>query len=129
MATILLNQTNRLRVSGKELEIIKQLCHLSKNLFNVGLYNVRQYFFTEGKFLRYELQSLCTRSGINYIEQEESYTSKSSFLDRDILPDYNADNPQKYSFKGKRIKRGLYKTAKGLLVNADVNGAHYPQDS
>ena len=39
------------------------------------------------------------------------------------MPDYNADNPQKYSFKGKRIKRGLYKTENGLLINADANGA------
>jgi transposase len=28
-----------------------------------------------------------------------------------------------YKFKGKRIKRGLYKTQKGKIINADVNAA------
>lgn len=32
-------------------------------------------------------------------------------------------NKKKYKFKGKRIKRGLYKTQKGILINADVNAA------
>jgi len=29
----------------------------------------------------------------------------------------------KYIFSGERIKRGLYKTKKGYILNADVNGA------
>ena len=33
------------------------------------------------------------------------------------------DNPQKYEFSGKRVKRGLYQTKDGRLLNADVNGA------
>ncbi|MBR6012372.1 MAG: hypothetical protein IK062_01145, partial [Selenomonadaceae bacterium] len=39
------------------------------------------------------------------------------------LPVFNADNPQKYTFSGKRIKRGLYKSSDGRIVNADLNGA------
>ena len=61
--------------------------------------------------------------GIECILQEESYTSKASFFDRDDLPIYNADNPQEYTFSGRRVKRGLYMTKKGNLINADVNGA------
>ena len=30
---------------------------------------------------------------------------------------------EKYSFSGNRIKRGLYKSAEGVLINADVNGS------
>ena len=41
----------------------------------------------------------------------------------DILPKFEADNSQNYSFSGKRIKRGLYQTSKGYIFNADVNGA------
>ena len=41
----------------------------------------------------------------------------------DILPKFEADKPQTYSFLGKRIKRGLYQTSKGYIFNADVNGA------
>lgn len=54
---------------------------------------------------------------------EESYTSKASALDQDDLPAYKHTNKQLPIFSGKRIKRGLYKTLKGMLINADVNGA------
>ena len=73
--------------------------------------------------IREKMQYLCQLNGLEYIEQEESYTSKASFLDGDELPIYNADNPQKYEFRGKRVKRGLYRSAQGIEINADVNGA------
>ncbi|PSB48534.1 transposase [Cyanosarcina cf. burmensis CCALA 770] len=73
--------------------------------------------------LRAKLESLCARYMINYVEQEESYTSQSSFLDNDPLPVYNADNPTTVKFSGKRIKRGLYRTKKGHLISSDANGA------
>ena len=81
--------------------------------------------FTQLPFgkIREKLEYLCKRYNINYILQEESYTSKASFFDNDELPIYNADNPQTYEFSGKRIKRGLYQTKDGYLFNADCNGA------
>ena len=81
--------------------------------------------FTQISFgsLREQLANLCERYGMKYIEQEEAYTSKASFLDLDELPVFNADNPKKYEFSGKRITRGLYQSADGRIVNADLNGA------
>ncbi|SDL95422.1 Putative transposase DNA-binding domain-containing protein, partial [Kandleria vitulina] len=73
--------------------------------------------------LRSKLEYLCKMNGIIFVKQEESYTSKSSFWDRDEIPAYNADNPREYQFSGKRIHRGQYKTASGKIINADVNGA------
>ena len=73
--------------------------------------------------LRNKLEYLCKLNGIVFVKQEESYTSKSSFWDRDDIPVYNADNPKEHSFSGSRIHRGLYKTASGKTFNADVNGA------
>ena len=73
--------------------------------------------------LRSKLEYLCELNGIVFVKQEESYTSKASFWDRDNIPAYNADNPQSYKFSGTRIRRGLYKTADGILLNADINGA------
>lgn len=73
--------------------------------------------------LRSKLEYLCKMNGIIFVKQEESYTSKSSFWDRDDIPVYNADNPREYQFSGKRIHRGQYKTASGKIINADVNGA------
>lgn len=81
--------------------------------------------FTQLPFgrVREKLEYLCKRYNINYILQEESYTSKASFFDNDELPIYNADNPQTYEFSGKRIKRGLYQTKNNYCFNADCNGA------
>lgn len=58
--------------------------------------------------------------GITVKVIDERYTSKSSFIDNDILPDKFGD----YKFSGKRVKRGLYKSKEGILINADVNGAY-----
>ena len=73
--------------------------------------------------LRSKLEYLCRLNGIVFVKQEESYTSRSSFWDRDDIPVYNADNPREYQFSGKRVHRGQYKTASGKTINADVNGA------
>ena len=59
--------------------------------------------------------------GINVIVVEESYTSKASFFDNDHIPTYGRDD-DKFSPSGRRVKRGLYKTKNGMLINADVNG-------
>ena len=73
--------------------------------------------------LRFKLEYLCELNGITYVKQEESYTSKASFWDKDNIPVYNNDNPQSYVFSGKRIHRGMYQCANGKCPNADVNGA------
>ncbi|MBG1264637.1 RNA-guided endonuclease InsQ/TnpB family protein [Nostoc commune] len=59
--------------------------------------------------------------GMKVIVNEESYTSKSSFLDLDKIPSYFEG--VKHTFSGRRIKRGLYKSSLGLLINADINGS------
>jgi len=61
--------------------------------------------------------------GIDVILQEESYTSRAIFLGLDSIPVYG--KTEKYPvFTGKRIKRGLYKTSVGQLINSDVNAAY-----
>ena len=94
-----------------------------QNKTNLGKKN--NQIFTHLPFgkIREKLEYLCKRYNINYISQEESYTSKASFFDNDELPIYNADNPQTYEFSGKRVKRGLYQTKNNYLFNADCNGA------
>jgi putative transposase len=55
--------------------------------------------------------------GLNVILTEESYTSKCSFLDNE--PMFNNK-----VFKGQRVKRGLFKSSNGRLINADVNASY-----
>lgn len=77
------------------------------------------------KMIKYRAE----RVGIQVIEHEESYTSKASFLDRDEIPVYDPDNVDenvervRYSFSGRRVRRGLYKTSDGTIINADLNGS------
>lgn len=73
--------------------------------------------------LRDKLAYMCELNGITYVEQEESYTSKASFWDKDNIPVYNNDNPKEYEFSGNRVHRGLYETANSKTFNADINGA------
>ena len=58
-----------------------------------------------------------TLVGIQVIVTEESYTSKCSFLDRENLCKHEHS-------MGKRIKRGMFRSQFGTLINADVNGAY-----
>lgn len=90
---------------------------------DIGRQNNQNFINIPFGKLRSKLEYLCELNGIAFVKQEESYTSKASFWDKDLIPVYNADNPQKYYFSGKRIQRGLYRTSDGILLNADVNGA------
>ena len=68
--------------------------------------------------LKYKLED----NGIEYKEQEESYTSKASYLDNDDIPIYKEET-EEIKFSGKRIKRGIYKSKQEKIINADLNGA------
>ena len=90
---------------------------------NIGSINNQNFVNIPYGKLRDKLIYLCKLYGIEFKLQEESYTSKASFFDRDEIPIYDKENPQEYIFSGKRIKRGLYQTSTGKLINADCNGA------
>ena len=94
-----------------------------KQEINIGRSNNQNFVQIPFWQLRRKLEAMSSRYGIEYTEQEESYTSKASFYDRDDLPVYNADNPQAHKFSGRRIKRGLYRTKDRHLVSSDINGS------
>jgi putative transposase len=62
--------------------------------------------------------------GMKVIVQEESYTSRSNFLNLDPIPVYGHTGADDVTFSGKRIKRGLYKTSVGQSINSDVNASY-----
>ncbi|MCY7277115.1 MAG: transposase [Phormidesmis sp. CAN_BIN44] len=72
--------------------------------------------------LKDRIEQMCEQYGIRFVETEESYSSKASFVDNDSLPTFGA-KPEGWQASGKRVKRGLYRTAQGWLINADCNGA------
>ena len=38
-------------LSESDYKTLRELCHIAKNLYNQGLYNVRQYYFENGDSL------------------------------------------------------------------------------
>ena len=87
-----------------------------KQDINIGKRNNQSFvqipYSTFIKMIEYK----CKLVGINVLITEESYTSKCSFLDSE-------DIKKQKEYKGKRIKRGLFKSSEGVLINADVNGS------
>ncbi|MHA1991366.1 MAG: RNA-guided endonuclease InsQ/TnpB family protein [Candidatus Hodarchaeales archaeon] len=64
-----------------------------------------------------KLKYKCKDASIEFIETYESYTSKTSFLDQEPIQKHK-------TYLGKRIKRGLFITSSGIVINADVNGGY-----
>ncbi|MSE05058.1 IS200/IS605 family element transposase accessory protein TnpB, partial [Lactobacillus salivarius] len=65
-------------------------------------------------------------AGIVVTQANEAYTSQTSFLDNEEPINQNGDKARKrkgLSPTKRRIKRGLFRSNKGFLINADVNGA------
>ena len=101
-----------------------------KQDINMGKNSNQKFVQIPTQKLKERIKQLCDFYGINFIETEESYTSKSSFLDNDFVPTFGEKPvrvacPKGLGWKasGRRIKRGLYRVSSGDLINADANGA------
>ena len=118
--------TNQLIEILKKEKISKLIVGYNKNWkqnINIGKANNQNFvnipFRKILDILKYKLEE----NGIECKEQEESYTSKASYLDNDDIPVYKENDGTNYIFSGKRIKRGIYKSSQGKIINADLNGA------
>ena len=87
-----------------------------KQNISIGIVNNQSFVSIPFHSFIQQLEYKCRLEGINVVLTEESYTSKCSFLDNEPLE-------KKDTYLGKRVKRGLYKTAKGRLINADLNAS------
>ena len=95
-----------------------------KQSIEIGKVNNQNFVSIPLHKLRQKLQYKCELHGIKVVFQEESYTSKSSCLDLDEIPVFDASAKYKeYHFSGKRIKRGLYLSKNCSCINADINGS------
>ncbi|HDR8321923.1 TPA: transposase [Bacillus cereus] len=81
--------------------------------------------FVQIPFLKliHAIENKGLKSGIRIIRQEESYTSKASFLDRDTIPTFGEVKKKHPTFKGSRVTRGQYISQNGTGIHADINGA------
>lgn len=95
-----------------------------KDSINIGRVNNQNFVQVPIAELINKIIYKCKLVGIDVIPNEESYTSKASFLDLDELPIYKEGDDKKYKFSGRRICRGLYKSSKGIIINADTNASY-----
>ena len=89
---------------------------------NMGKLNNQNFVAIPTKRLIERLKQLCPEYGVVLTITEEAYTSKASFLDGDSLPKYG-EKPEGWRTSGERVKRGLYKSRDGHVINADCNGS------
>jgi putative transposase len=94
-----------------------------KNGINIGFINNQNFVQIPHAQLIDILTYKGAMKGIEVIIQEESYTSKASFLNSDFIPTYKA-KPADWEPSGRRVKRGLYVTNNGYSLNADINGSY-----
>lgn len=87
-----------------------------KDSINLGKVNNQTFIQIPYERLISQLRYKCESLGIKFIEVEEGYTSKC-----DALANEEVCKHEFYS--GKRVKRGLFQSGVGRLINADVNGA------
>ncbi len=94
-----------------------------KQRSNMSKVNNQSFIQIPTARLKDRIAHLCELHGINFVETEEAYTSKGSFVDGDELPKIG-EKPIGYKPSGKRVKRGLYRTGeKNWYINADCNAA------
>ncbi len=88
-----------------------------KQKVNIGKINNQKFVQIPFFKLINQIKYKSVLVGIDIIIVGESFTSKCSFLDKEPIKRH-----KKYA--GKRINRGLFKSQKGILINADVNAGY-----
>ena len=91
-----------------------------KDSVNLGKVNNQKFAMIPHARWRDQLIYKGSAAGILVITKEESYTSKASFLDQDFIPTWGKGDRQGWKPSGKRVKRGMYESADGILIHADV---------
>ena len=87
-----------------------------KDSINLGKTNNQNFVSIPYNMLIQMLEYKCKLAGINIVIVNEAYTSKCSFLDREKICKHD-------SYAGRRIRRGLFISNSGILINADINGS------
>ena len=95
-----------------------------KKEINLGRVNNQNFVNIPFNQIIERLKYKALLAGINFMTVEESYTSKTSFLDEEKLHSYKKDKPKKgYTFLGDRFARSLFRTKKGYVIHADINAS------
>ncbi len=88
----------------------KQNCQMGKS-------NTQNFVSLPHHRLIQQLEYKAEEQGITVIKQEENHSSKCSFLDNESIEHH-------CQYLGRRMTRGLFKSQKGTIITADVNGEY-----
>ena len=95
-----------------------------KKEINLGKVNNQNFVNIPFNLIIERLRYKACLAGINFMTVEESYTSKTSFLDREKLHSYKSDKaPKNYTFLGNRFTRSLFRSKDGHVIHADINAS------
>ena len=87
-----------------------------KQEINLGKKTNQNFVQVPFGYLMSMLESKCEEYGLKYMETQESHTSKCSAIDNEEVKHHE-------KYVGRRVKRGLFRSKDGKMINADVNGA------
>lgn len=88
-----------------------------KQEVNIGKRNNQNFVYIPFDNFISMLKYKSERQGLRFIIVNESHTSKCSSYDLEEICHHD-------NYVGKRVKRGLFKTKEGILLNADINGSY-----
>lgn len=105
-------------LSAKEYEFLREMCHLSKNVYNESIYNVRQHYFAEGTYLRYE-------ANFGQMKYSENYINLGSNISQQSMRAADQSFKSFFALK-KKAERGEYEGWKVRLPRYLDKDAFYP---
>ncbi|MHB1492777.1 MAG: IS200/IS605 family accessory protein TnpB-related protein [Thermoplasmataceae archaeon] len=84
---------------------------------SMGKKNNQNFVQIPFNILIQQIRYKAEEAGIMVLVQDESHTSKCSFLDRERIEHHD-------SYAGKRTGRGVFRSAKGILIHGDLNAVY-----
>lgn len=112
------------KLTSKEYEVLKILCCLSKNMYNVGLFNVRQHFFNTQNYLSYADNYNISKTNENYMILNKNMAQQTLKSVDEAFKSFFALNKKKKdgSYTGKvRIPKYLDKESYYQLAFAEFS--------
>ena len=120
IASCVTTNGDKFLINGKQLKYINH--NYNKRIANIQsklklTHNKNKSRYKSNVTNRRNLDYKCKLKGINFQTITEEYTSKCSFIDDEEIEKH-------INYVGKRISRNFFRTKKGILINADINGAY-----
>ena len=96
-------------LSKEEYLSLKELSHTAKNLYNQAVYNIRQYYFQENKYLNYQKNNFLLKSS-------ENYKTLNSNMSQQILKEVDGSFKSFFNLLKRKIKECIMLKLNFLII-------------